>query len=558
MRSTSEVIRSEDESLPTTEEDRSPKESSLSPTSNDDVPQSLTRTLSVQLTQKVSLVLPMLDHGVVNGIKRVAMDALAADAAFQRGIRMMPTANPNFYVFLAPSEKDGQTKVAAAVWHNIDAAAADPKNDAAADQNKTLLHIAFTKGSPCYSDNFDAFPKTGVRVESCTFGLGKVLCEKAELAAMLKNPLEFYEKNIDNARLSDEFKNELKIAVASPSQFATLFKALLMTGVEDTAAACQTWSKKVDASDPIHLLLPSLMHDVKLFKAAVLDITAEEALEWFGCIKQPLLNALQGMDPRVAKMAIGRCTLFPVMGSRWEGEGRLHMWSVFFTRIFLLCEAGDEAVYTFFMLNVKGIQCEFSDKDNLWAILNKSQSGGGALCDLLLEPKKQEQMKIEALMQSDERQHKLLGMTNGWVAEWLKYRVGFSKTLFSDPNLKIEMEAAEEYLSLIGWDTEFVRIFLPTPSASAFSPRPIACTELMRSTTDKDVGNFLSRFSLRLTAAAAAASAMNVIVAQASEKVAEMMTEDDDELINKKRQRALDTTTAEPPATRHASAGSVE
>ena len=436
------------------------------------------------------------------GMERVAMDALAADAAFQRGIRAMPTKD-DFHVFLAPGQAK---KVGAAVWWH--------SSSSLVDANEGLLRVAFTTGSPCCSDNFDTFPNLGVRVENGTFGLGKVLCEKAELAALLENPMDFYQKNIDNPRLSSDFKHELERAAANPSVLLPpLFKALLIKGLEDTAAACQTWCKKIDASDPTHTLLPSMVSDVAVFKEEVFHKTSEEALERFGCIKQPMLDALRGMDPRVAKMGLGRGTLFSVMGSRWEGEGRLHMWSVFFARIFLLCEAGDAAVYTFFMLNVYGIQCEFSDKDNVWAILNKSQLGGGALCDLLLSSEQtKEQEKIKALMQSDERKHKLLGVANGWVAAWLKHRVGFSETpLFSsEPELENEMEAAKEYLCRIGWDTAFLRIFVPdSTTTSVFSPRPISpsCAELMRTTIPKDVIHFVSRFSLRLSSSSSSVEA---------------------------------------------------
>ncbi len=503
------------------------------------------------------------------GIRSVESQAAAAvEEEEEAGCETEKSKKSLLYVFGSAKEEDvvvvveeeeekvKPLKVGTAVWYY-------PPTHAGGGGGGTLN--AFSRYAADLGDNFDTCGnQLKLRVENQTFGLGKVCCERKELQVLLQKLLTdphsaiaaYYAMHINSKWLSvyekgvlEEVRKDVMLlapmsdeacdALALKEAWRPLFEGLLHKGLDDTLAACGkiVTEKSVPLSDPVYVLLPEMAAALEEMKCSnkevVLKKSAEESLAEFCRIKGMLVDSLQQLNPKVAKMGLGRGVLFSVMGEQWEGRGtRLHMWSVFFTRTFLLCNDA-ECAYSFYMFNAFGERDEISKHDALWAILNKPQdpvikkAGGGALCDLgstdaLIARACAE--RIEGVMLrtagwlsagaaatqeavADYGSRKLLGVANGWVSAWLKYHVQAEKegsapqmlplSDFMGEELVVEMLAAREYLVSAGWESEFNRLCpLLRDGSKANSifdvPKlPERYADLMRTATLEDCGCFL-------------------------------------------------------------------
>ncbi len=242
--------------------------------------------------------------------------------------------------------------------------------------------------------------------------------------------------------------------------------------------------RDVSDDDPVYNLMLRMLYEVAAFNSR--RWTPSEALEEFFRIKAILVDHLPRLHPKIAKMGLGRGALFSMFADRWEGKvSRLHMWSVCFTRTFLLLSA-----YVFFMLNAFGKADEFSKGDDVWAHKKKPEQpnakAAGGLCDLVYEGDPSIAQKCAAdvagvmrctvpLPPFLERPYgevnpkaKLLGMANSWVLAFLRSAAsGQPVAIYLAPDLVPEMEAAKAYLIKAGWDAGLNR-FASTAGSELF------------------------------------------------------------------------------------------
>ena len=553
---------------------------------------------------------------------RRVVDDEAADVMFERGIRLIKSLavvstsdsdlKKRLYVFNGPKQVDGgSVKVASAIWFY-------PKMEE--EQSGGTLN-AGTTGSVDWGDNFDICGKLKLAVENGTFGLGKVCWERFMLSELLKNLLSdpkaaiqrYYEKNINSKFLSEAEKallEEVKVAVMllpcvvsettkcdeeAEKAWRPLFDGLLHKGLRDTIASCDKIvnEKGVPESDPVYTLLTLMTAE---FEAMLLlstkKLSAEASFEEFKRIKGILLNSLPLLHPKIAKMGLGRGALFSLISEKWEGkETRLHMWSVFFARVYMLC-SDPVCAYTFFVLNVFGDWHEFSKFDALWADLNKPQDplfkkSGGALCDLRSADAAiatECAQRVEALMsrkasfsiagvvrtspytcgETMMEDPKLLSVANNWVIVLLMHQVQFPRGVYAgggfggapdsymSEGLIEEMEQAKRLLTSAGWDTDFNRFYpavegtvgvcAEEPVGVFNVPRiPAKYAELMSRTSLKNTGDFLERLSVRLDEA----TTTTMIMMTKEEDVATVMTSE----LNLASSPPTSAVTTPPPPT---------
>jgi hypothetical protein len=438
-----------------------------------------------------------------------------------RGVRLLKSEvsdGGHLYVFSAPTGKVGS-----AVWVH---------------PGRGVLH-AFTTGGLALDDNFDPIgPPGGVQwpVENFTFGYGKLRCEAEWLTRMLRSTLPTLQQyRTESKFLTDDDKcivDAVLHAVATEGPgckaFGDFFITLLIKGLDATVGACNKFvvERDVPDQDPVYAQMPLMLAAVEAFKLRAW--TPPEALDEFFRIKALLVDHLPQLHPKVAKLGLGRGTLFSLIAERWEGKTtRLHMWSVCFTRTFLLL-SDPLAAYVFFMLNAFGKADEFSKVDDLWAHKRKPEQPdkkrAGALCDLVYDaepgiplacaadvaavmrhtlplPTFLGDIPMEEVEAAVVSKPKLLGVANSWVVAFLKSAAtGEPVQHFLAPGLVHEMEAAKAYLTLAGWEAgvnQFARASLGSrdggEGTSVFYPPPLPpkTAALLRSATLQDAEAFV-------------------------------------------------------------------
>ena len=188
---------------------------------------------------------------------------------------------------------------------------------------------AFTTGDIALNDNFDK-PPYGVPVENCVFGPVKYLLEKyCWDHTPGADPNELLEK-------LDAVDNDiLKIS-----------------------------AKKKLAHQPIVQLCESRKQYVQHLKSSLqIAKPPQEIVASYFQLRDAFLPYLVNCDPRIAKMAVGRNTIYSVMGTTWNSVCDA---AVFFTRRSMLAHNPNIA-FLFCLLHKFGPACEISKDDNIWA-----------------------------------------------------------------------------------------------------------------------------------------------------------------------------------------------
>ena len=372
---------------------------------------------------------------------------------------------------------------------------------------------AFTTGGLALDDNFDPIGSMQWPVENFTFGYGKLRCEAEWLTRMLRSTLPTLQqyRAESNQRLADDDKcivDAVLHAVVTQGPccqlFGDFFITLLTKGLDATVGACTliVADRGVPEDDPVYVQLPKMMAAVEAFKARAW--TPPNALEEFFRIKALLVDHLPRLHPKVAKLGLGRGTLYSLIAEQWEGRAtRLHMWSVCLTRTFLLL-SDPLAAYVFYMLNAFGKSDEFSKTDHVWAHKRKPEQPdkkrAGALCDLVYEAEPGIMRACAADVTAMMRDTKLLGVANRWVVALLRSAAsGEPIQSLLPPYLVREMEAAKAYLTRAGWEAgvnRFARAALGGEfkgRASVFHPPPLppSTAALMCAATLQDAEAFV-------------------------------------------------------------------
>ena len=447
----------------------------------------------------------------------------------ERGVeclRVCREEGKTLYVFSAPRVPRVNAKVGSAVW---------------VYEGRGLLH-AFTTGALAYDDNFDRSPGSlHWAVENFTFGYGKLKCEEEVLRRMLDDPYETlsqirahnmrapktdrnFLQNVDSVlQCMDSTGKQLQCPL-----FAPFFIDMLKQGLRDTVLACA----KNGAKEAIFLqIYPQLKASADAFEGRDFG-TPAEALDAFLRVKDIIAQRIPQLTPKVAKMGLGRCTLFNCMGAQWEGDAlRLHMWSVCFMRVFLLLNAPLSA-YVFYMTNAFGKSDEFSKHDNLWAHQRKSAKltedhDPGALCDLesySTDIRWDCDRSIQKVMchtvplpnflghgvpenQVDSNYRKL-GVANSWVIYFLMEAAGGPSVEKQMPRALYEqMMSAKNYLVNCGWAagvdafsaTRSVGLYAAAPNSVFYIQKlPDKYAIAIRTATLKDAEQFIEAMAKEL------------------------------------------------------------
>ena len=456
---------------------------------------------------------------------RAGINEEAYEMTRERGVeclRVCREEGRTLYVFSAP----GGAKVGSAVW---------------VYEGRGLLH-AFTTGALAYDDNFDRSPGSlHWAVENFTFGYGKLKCEEEVLRRMLDDPYETlsqirahnmrapktdrnFLQNVDSVlQCMDSTGKQLQCPL-----FAPFFIDMLKQGLRDTVLACA----KNGENEAIFLeIYPQLIASAKAFEDRKFG-TPSEALNAFLQVKNIIAQRIPQLTPKVAKMGLGRCTLFNCMGAQWEGDAlRLHMWSVCFTRVFLLLNAPLSA-YVFYMTNAFGKSDEFSKHDNLWAHQRTSAKlteyhDPGALCDLVSHhtgTREKCDEDIQNVMchtlplpnclghgvpeNEVDANYRKLGVANSWVIYFLMEAAGKSSVEEKMPReLYKQMMSAKNYLVNCGWAagidafsaTRSGGLYVAAPSSVFFIKKlPEKYAAAIRTATLEDAGQFIKAMAKEL------------------------------------------------------------
>lgn len=398
--------------------------------------------------------------------EREEINAEAVEMTQRRGVKLMKMySNPEKKLYVFSATKGGG-KVGSAVW---------------VYHGRGMLH-AFTTGALAFDDNFDrSSGRLNWAVENFTFGYGKLKCEEYILLQLLNQPFETLQKiQTDNANPKNQDDQNFLQNVGAVMQciqstgnghcelFADFFIGMLREGLRSTIKTCTDIGNK--ERDPIFLEQQRRLEAWgKTFDDESYNDPAK-ALHDFLKVKNIIVQCIPNLSAKVAKMGLGRCTLYKLISKQWEGEElRLHMWSVCFMRVFLLL-SDPLSAYVFYMTNAFGKSDEFSKVDELWAHKRVSQKlshrpDPGPLCDLLNDDQGRYADDIQELMcktvplpafltgYADNDKPKMLGVANSWVLYFLMAAAGGPSVQSQmQPSLFKQMESAKNFLKKCGWE----------------------------------------------------------------------------------------------------------
>jgi hypothetical protein len=308
------------------------------------------------------------------------------------------------------------------------------------------VSMAFTTGSPLFEDNFD---RDGyyqeVPIENCIFAALKLLIEMRAVARL---------ENTDDNR------------------------ALLLSKMyvihEDVIKKAN--EKKYGESDPVVIqcirdypLLMSEDREAGMHELATLPFWKLK-MKYLG-LRQKILEKIPRTIPKIAKMSIGRNTIFPLIKQSFEGE-ELRLWGVYFARLFFLHKAAniENGVYPllYTMMHKFGNQQEWSKDDDAWAMKNaemRPTEESGPLC-YFKEEYNGDSKAAEAramIMANTVRppKKKMLGRVNDWVTTKLQIEAGVPISMEERGEMDFEQrEARAKYMLYeCGWTHWFNKHF---------------------------------------------------------------------------------------------------
>jgi hypothetical protein len=218
--------------------------------------------------------------------------------------------------------------------------------------------MAFTTGSPLFEDNFDRDTHyQPVPVENCIFGALKLCIEMHEVRKLKETP-----ENLN--LLLENF-------------------SLIHRDIVDKMSQGEV-KKRYPENDPVVKLCQKDMMVIEQMPLELLSF--QELKNRYIFYRTRILEQLPFAAPKVAKMAVGRNTLFHLIKAKFEDQ-ELRIWGVYLARLYFMhknISKGDIVLPLLYsMMHRFGNQQEWSKDDNIWAIKNKDgipSEESGPLC----------------------------------------------------------------------------------------------------------------------------------------------------------------------------------
>lgn len=326
------------------------------------------------------------------------------------------------------------------------------------------VFVAFTTKDPMFNDNFDFEQGKTVPVENCTFGAAKVFVEAHEISTFC-----YDETKADVQTLVAKFEAMKDVPEEARARLLSVLNDATTTEAQRLDARREFMAKdvlapRIAATDKAVLALAQkkgIVNDalVQLCQAraaqssVLFDITTksyDEIVSLYIDVRMRLLDEVADTNPRIAKLALGRQVLFPLVQDLWiSPDVDLGAWSVFFVRRFFMAQNPDHA-FLFCLLHLHGLVCEVSDCDDLWAkkVPEPADKQAGALCFVLssLPTTTTTSLLLDSI--EDAAPSRKLGVVNRRVALSL---LGLQQ----EENAEQQAAFAQAYLTRCGWASWF-------------------------------------------------------------------------------------------------------
>lgn len=319
------------------------------------------------------------------------------------------------------------------------------------------VFVAFTTKDPMFNDNFDFEQGKTVPVENCTFGAAKVFAESNEISTFC-----YDETKPDIQSLVRKFEAMKDVPEEARSRLLYVLNDATTTEAQRLEARCEFMAKHVLATriGATHQAVLALAQKKRIVGDALVqscqsppaESTApHEIVALYMEARMRLMDVVADTNPRIAKLALGRQVLFPLLQDLWTApDVDLGAWSVFFVRRFFMAQNPDHA-YLFCLLHRHGLVCEVSDCDDLWAkkVPEPEDKQAGALC-FALTPCDRTTSLLDSI--EDAAPSRKLGVVNRRVALSL---------LGLEPEQAPQAAFAQAYLTRCGWASWFNSRIVP-------------------------------------------------------------------------------------------------